>query len=241
MYGKEVKTYTSSKSEIKSCPSSSAVAAQGRLYGDKSLRRPVMTKALRVASAKLVRAFQRSQLITRKGGVVVAGERQKDRLKDHDDAQCDDGATVEHSAQHPCPMLVDLQAFDIIIGHAQARSHNDRKEADAGLCRRCAAKRFSRQHEGARDAEEEEDGDDVAVDAMEEDELVPDDGHELPDHQQSCGYDGSKVHHDANTVVSGLVVEPFARCSSACEYSDVQVLQPSQREAEHGTSEYDDC
>lgn len=83
-------------------------------------------------------------------GAVVGVDAGDDGVGDvHDDAEGDDGAHVDHRSQHPRAVLVDLQAFDVVVGHADAGG-GERGEGDgADLGFQGTAKGVAADHEGA--------------------------------------------------------------------------------------------
>lgn len=90
------------------------------------------------------------------------------RGDDHDEPQGDNRAEVEHGAQHPGAMLVYLEAFDIVVGEGEAEGCDEDEEAGGGLGFDGAAEGAAHDEEGADVGEEDEEDDEVAVDAVEE-------------------------------------------------------------------------
>lgn len=68
---------------------------------------------------------------------------------DHDQAKGDDSAEVEHGAQHPGAVLVDLEALDVVVGEAEAGGAENDEDADSGLGVEGAAEGASADHQGA--------------------------------------------------------------------------------------------
>ena len=76
-------------------------------------------------------------------------------------------------------MLVDLQTLDVVVCQGDADSGDDGQQSDAGLRLDRSTEAAAGDHESAGVGGGDEEDDEVAADAVEEDELVPDDGHEL--------------------------------------------------------------
>ena len=132
-------------------------------------------------------AVDGGDLVARHGGVEVIEHRNDERGEDEDQSECDDGAEVEHGSEHPGAVLVDLEAFDVVVCEADAGGCENHKHSDSCLGVECAAEGSSGDHEGSDVADEDEEDDGVAVDAVEDEEFVADDGDELPDHQEAGG------------------------------------------------------
>ena len=78
-------------------------------------------------------------------------------------------------------MLVDLKALDVIICEAHADSCNDYKNAHCHLSVECPTEGSSTYQESTDVANKDEKDNNVAVDAVEDEQLMSDDGDELPD------------------------------------------------------------
>ena len=107
-------------------------------------------------------------------------------------------------------MLVDLEALDVVVCETYAGSCNDRKPADSRLSFECPTKGSSADHEGTDVAKEDEEDDNVAVDAVEHEQFVSDDGDELPDHEEAGWQNGTEVNGDADSIDAGSEPVPFA-------------------------------
>ena len=120
------------------------------------------------------------------------------------------GTHANPSANHPRAVLLDLQSFDIIISDADTAKEDDECHAEGDLNAHAAAKAMLCYHEDAGHAGERADDDQVAVDAVEEDDFVADDGDELEEGEETGWEDGAEVKEDADAAASILVVEAFA-------------------------------
>ena len=65
--------------------------------------------------------------------VVIAHTCDDVSAQDHDGPDGDDGAHDDECTEHPGTMLVDLQAFDVVIRHGYAKGCNDHQEGDPCL------------------------------------------------------------------------------------------------------------
>ena len=90
-------------------------------------------------------------------------------------------------------MLLDLLSADVDPGEGDGDQAHDDEEADGELDVHCAAKRAAGDHQGAYVGDREEKDDDVAVDAVEDDQFVADDGDKLEDDEERTGEDGGEV------------------------------------------------
>lgn len=94
-------------------------------------------------------------------------------------------------------MLINLLALDVDDTEHRRDRRSNREKADKDLRVKQAAEGAVRDHEGTGVGDKEEKADEPAVDAVEEDELVADDGEELKDDQDSRRYNGDEVDLDA--------------------------------------------
>ena len=163
---------------------------------------------------ELFRTHQSNEFVAFEGRVVVSNQRENLCGDEHNQPHSDDGAAVKHDPQHPRPVLIDLQSFDVVDCHTQASDDENGKETDAGLGNGCTTERASSNHERADCAENDESCDNVAVDAMEKDELVSDDRNKLPDREKSGWKHCCKMHNDADTIVARLVPTELERIST---------------------------
>lgn len=143
-------------------------------------------------------------------------------------------------------MLVDLQPLDIIVRERHRDRSSDDEVSDSGLRGEGSAKGAAGNHGSADVADCDEEEDQVAVDAMEEDGFVADDGEELEDHEDAGRDDGGEVEGDADVVDAVLVPEPFAGDGAGFEggggvAADVDIGEAGEGEAEHGTAKDEDC
>ena len=99
-------------------------------------------------------------------------------------------------------------------------------------------------HERADGPHNSEEDDDVAIDAVEEEGLVADEGGKLEAGEQRGGQDGDKVHYDAGFLVIESKVS-IALAGGGVEGSvvgaaelavEVGHWQPGEHKANHGTS-----
>ena len=125
------------------------------------------------------------ELLTRHGGVVGIELCDDERRNDHDQTERDDGAKVEHRSQHPSPMLVNLEALNIIVREADAGCCKDHERADSRLSLKCPTEGSTADQEGTDVANQDEEDNNVAVNAVEDKQFMSDDGDELPDHEEA--------------------------------------------------------
>ena len=97
----------------------------------------------------------------------------------HDQSQTDDTTRVHPRAQHPRTMLVDLQALDVDVGEDHRGGGGSDEDTRANPCSGPAACGGGNQDTGGHFGDEEERDDKVAIEAVEEEELVAYDGGEL--------------------------------------------------------------
>lgn len=139
-------------------------------------------------------------------------------------------------------MLFDLQALYVVVRHGQAERGQNGQSTHAGLRRQRASKRSPADHQGSDVRQDAQQDHDVAVDPVEQERLEPDDGHELPDHEEAHGQGTGQVDGDAYAVVAILVPVPLEWGGLVGELAGhVQVLRPCEEEAEHCSREDDDC
>ena len=83
-------------------------------------------------------------------------------------------------------MLVDLQAFDVVVCHTYRHSCQDHQRPDARLSIETTAEAVAADHQRSDVGNEGEKDDRVAVDAMKEKKFVSNGRDELPDHEEAC-------------------------------------------------------
>ena len=154
-------------------------------------------------------AVVKGDLVARHGGVVGIELCDDDRGDDQDQTERDDGAEVEHRSQHPRAMLVDLKALDVVVCEAQAGSGDDHEQADSRLSFEGPTEGSSTDHKGTGVSNEDEEDDSVAVDAVEKEQFVSNDGDELPDHEEAGWQDGAEVKGDADPIGAGAEPVPL--------------------------------
>lgn len=142
-------------------------------------------------------------------------------------------------------MLVDLKPLDVVVCHCDGDCRDDHQYTHSGLGWQGAAKGSPRDQKGANVADENKRDDKVAVDAMEEEEFVTDEGHELPDYEQTGRKDGDEMDSDPNAMDAVAVPVPFALCctvgkATAGGAGYVHVGETGEGEAQKSSSEYDD-
>lgn len=209
-----------------------------RVHDDEQVTRCVDALRIQPREVAVVVAVEKSDFIARSDGVVRSDAGNDLRGDDHDDAERDDGSEREHGAQHPFPMLVDLQALDVVPRQGDARGTDDDQHADAGLRFQAAAERTAADHQCAGIADQDEEDDGVAVEAVEEEKFMPDERDKLEYHEEARGENSPQVEGDADSIVALTVPVPFTRCASLGEATgrgaaDVQVGQTGKRKAEH--------
>ena len=139
-------------------------------------------------------------------------------------------------------MLVDLQALDVVPRQRDTRLADDGQQPDSSLRLQAPAKGVSADHKGADISDEHKQDDEVAIDTVEEQCLVSDDGDELPDHEQASWENGTKVEGYANAAETGMIPVPLARRRTVSEAAggsaaDVEIGEAGERKAKHGASE----
>ncbi|KAF4638020.1 hypothetical protein G7Y89_g41 [Cudoniella acicularis] len=107
---------------------------------------------------------------------IVSNQSDDGRRIDHDESSGDDDSQIEHGPQHPGAVLVNFQALNIIIGHADGDCHQNHQGSDSALNVKCSPKGPAGSHESSNVGQEDENDDDVSVDAVEDKKLVTDDG-----------------------------------------------------------------
>jgi len=137
-------------------------------------------------------------------------------------------------------VLFELEALDVVVGQPQGPDKRNRQDANDHLHVQPAAERVSCDHESTGCSDQAQEQDHVAVDAVEQDDLVADGGHELEACEEPRGEDSSQVHDDSRlfdgTFVVVIAVE--ALCVFAAEDAVVaEVLEPREGEAHHGAGE----
>lgn len=186
-------------------------ASKFRVYYDLLVDCRVGTAALGVEFLHWIAgAVHENDLVARPGGIVGIEHCDDERRDDHDQTERDDSAKIEHRSQHPSPMLVDLEALDVIVCEAHADSGDDYEHADSRLSIECPTEGSTADHEGTSVGNEDEEDDNVAVDAMEDEQLVSDDGNELPDHEEAGRQDGAEMEGDADSIDACVVPVPLA-------------------------------
>lgn len=93
-------------------------------------------------------------------------------------------------------MLIDLEAFDIVTCKDNGSRHGSSQDAKANLCRWRAASGGRDNHVGSGLRNEEEENDEVAVEAVEEDELVPNDWNGLEADKKASRKYAGQVEND---------------------------------------------
>lgn len=171
------------------------------------------------------------------GRIVATGLTRDQRGEDHDQTQGDDSGQVKHGSQHPGAVLIDLETLDVVVRHADTRRRDDGEEADSGLGCQCAPKGASDDHHCTDVAHDGEDDDKIAVDAMDNEELMPYHRKELPNHQKPGGKNCDEVEGDANAVDAVTEPVPLAGrgavgIAMAIVAGDVQVREAGEGEAE---------
>lgn len=216
------------------------------MHNDEIINCSVGTAALGVEFLhRIAGAVDEGDLVARHGGIVGIEHCDDWGGDDQDQTERDDGAQVEHRSQHPSAMLVDLEALDVVVCKAHAGSCNDHEQADCRLGFECPAGGSSADHEGTSVANQDEEDDNIAVDAVEDEQFVSDDGDELPDHEEAGWQDGTEVKADADSIDAGMVPVPLAGKSTVGEAAwggacDVEVGETRQSEAHHCPCEDDD-
>lgn len=135
---------------------------------DPAVVRPVGGKTCWEGLSKtgLIVLEDEGDLLARHGLIETADFGDDESTDDHNDAEGDDRAGVEPGPEHPSAVLVDLKAFDVDVGQDHADGGQDGEETDVDLRFDFATKAMTRDHEGADVGDEEEQDDDIAVDAM---------------------------------------------------------------------------
>jgi hypothetical protein len=125
----------------------------------------------------------------------------------------DSQAYIEPPSKHLGPVLLNLQPLDVDVRQHHAHRKGDAADADAELDLDAASKSMSRRHESTHGADEGQDQDDVTVQSMKQEGLVPNGRDELKTDKKTGGEDSREVHADANLgdAASGPVALADAR------------------------------
>jgi hypothetical protein len=107
-------------------------------------------------------------------------------------------------------MLVNLQTFNVVICHTEREGCERRQCANGGLSIRRAAYSVASNHEYADNAEEEESDNDVAIDSVENEDLVADDRYKLEADEEAGRKYSDEVKDDADTTEAALIPKPFS-------------------------------
>ena len=107
-------------------------------------------------------------------------------------------------------MLVNLQTFDVVVRHTEGDGCDRRECADGGLGIWRTPYSVSGDHEYAGNAEEEESDDDIAVNPVENEDLMTDDRHELETDQEAGRKYSDEVENDSDATKAALVPKPFS-------------------------------
>ena len=111
--------------------------------------------------------------------VIAADLAENGRSGKYDKTECDCRAHVEHAAQHPRAILVNLQSLDVPDGHDSRDCSHDNQSCDDGLLRYVATRWPPQDNADADMGDYDQAQDEIAVDAMKEHEFVADDRGEL--------------------------------------------------------------
>lgn len=142
-------------------------------------------------------------------------------------------------------MLVDLKPLDVVICQGNTDGRDDDEHADTRLSFKRAAKGSSGDHDCAYVTDDNESDDEIAVDAVEHEELVAYDGYELPDHEKTGGKDGSEMNGDTDAIDAVAVPVPLAWCgtagiATAGRAANIQIGKTGEGEGEESSGEDDD-
>jgi hypothetical protein len=136
-------------------------------------------------------------------------------------------------------VLLDLESLDVPESDAFAANENDGSQTDCNLHAQATAKAVLRNHQNAAHAGKRGKDDHVAINAVKEEKLVADNGHELQEGEDTGRKGGAKVKKNANATSSRMVVEALAReCIGltlvfrAEDVIDTEVHQTGERETE---------
>ncbi len=106
-------------------------------------------------------------------------------------------------------MLIDLMAFDVVVGHPDAELGHYYKGDDDALAVYSASECSPHHHQRADVTDAYETPDDPAVEFVVGDEFLgPEVGDELRDHEDAHGQNGEEVDGDCVAVPASAVVEP---------------------------------
>lgn len=97
-------------------------------------------------------------------------------------------------------MLLNLQPLNVDVGDEHGDEEHDTAQATGGLGAQVATKAAPGHHEDAGNADNGEEEDDVAIDAVEEHGLVADVRGELQDHENAGGQDAGEVQDEADAI-----------------------------------------
>lgn len=82
-------------------------------------------------------------------------------------------------------MLLNLQSLDVVVRNALANKKYDARRTDSHLHVQATAEAIPRNHENPGDAHYREQNNDVSVDSMQQDHLVPNRRHKLEHDEES--------------------------------------------------------
>ena len=141
-------------------------------------------------------------------------------------------------AQHPSPMLIDLQMPDIPIRQPEPDLDDNGQQSDPSLRLDRAAERAPRDHQRPRISCRHQQNNNIAAEPVEQDDFIPDSGHELQDHEQGGGQDAAEMQQEAGLVVPVALPVAFAgRGGGDVDAVVVEVLEAGEGEAEQGAGE----
>jgi hypothetical protein len=156
---------------------------------------------------------------------------------------------VEPGSQHPCPVLFDLEPFDVHVCQAERHQEQNRHEACPDSHRQTSSHRVRGDYEHANNAHHRQQDQQIPIDPVEQYELVPDHRDELQDDQDSRRQDTGKVKYHARAV-KGRPLEVVALPrggavrgaeSRPAEHAvDVEVHEAGEGEAKHTAGKQDE-
>lgn len=107
-------------------------------------------------------------------------------------------------------MLIDLETFNVDVSHKCCSDGRDCQDSDEQACFDRSPQSTRSNKNGSCTTEKEKYEDNIAVEAMEPDKLVPNDGKELPRKQQADGDDCGKMYEHANTTSAMRLIFPIS-------------------------------
>lgn len=142
-------------------------------------------------------------------------------------------------------MLIDLETLHVVVCHTYGHGNDQCEEIHCCLDFKSSAESPPGNHHGTSVAEESKEYNQVSVDAVEYEEFVADNRHELPNHEKAARQTCCEVECYSDSSIASMVEIPFSRRRVAfkaafCIASNIHVGHASKEEPEHCTAEDND-